>query len=116
MPVVFDDTDVTGEIERQFRVRRLLLSDGSESWTVVGPDFEPVEVLDRYLAYLTPLRSPRTVQGYAGDLRWFWCFLAQRQQSWTEVNVTDLGEFAAWLRQPAPNVIAVGPDATARRA
>jgi site-specific recombinase XerC len=70
-------TDDTG-LETGFEVRRVLLSDGVESWTVVGRDFEPVEVLDRYLAWLTALRSPRTVEGYARDLRSFWCFLAQR--------------------------------------
>lgn len=103
------------EPERRFRVRRVLLGDGGESWTVIGEDFEPVEVVDRYLAWLTPLRSPRTVEGYARDLRWFWCFLAQRELDWSDVGVQDLGEFAAWLRQLAPNVVALGPDATARR-
>jgi integrase/recombinase XerD len=102
--------------EPRFEVRRVLLGDGGESWTVVGPGFEPVEALDRYLTWLTPLRSPRTVEGYARDLRWFWCFLAQRELDWSRVGVQELGEFAAWLRQPATNVVALGPDATARRA
>src|SRR5881275_1916192 len=108
---VTDDT----ALEPGFEVRQVLLGDGGESWTVIGEDFEPVEVVDRYLAWLTPLRSPRTVEGYARDLRWFWCFLAQRELHWSQVGVEHVGEFAAWLRRPAPNVLALGPDATARR-
>jgi hypothetical protein len=47
--------------EPRFEARRVLLGDGGESWTVVGPGFEPVEALDRYLTWLTPLRSPREI-------------------------------------------------------
>ncbi len=107
-------TDVTG-LEERFLVRRVLLSDGGESWTVVGEGFEPVEVVDRYLAWLTAFRSPRTVEAYARDLRLLWCFLAQRELHWWEVGVETLGEWAAWLRAPTANVVALGPDATARR-
>ena len=108
--------DVTDDTElARFRVRRVLLGDGSESWTVVGGNFEPVEVVDRYLAWLTALRSPRTVEGYARDLCVFWCFLALRELQWPQVDVETLGEWAAWLRQPAANVVALRSDAAARR-
>src|SRR5207302_6979438 len=42
----------------------------TESFTVIGPDFRPVELVDEYLAWLTDCeRSPNTVEAYARDLR-----------------------------------------------
>lgn len=42
---------------------------------------------------------------YAHDLKLFWDFLAGRELSWDAVEVADLGDFVAWLRRPAPNVV-----------
>lgn len=40
----------------------------SESFTVIGPDLRPVDVIDEYLAWLTNNEcSPNTVEAYAHD-------------------------------------------------
>jgi len=112
--VVVDD--VRYARERRLEVRRVSMpSSGVESWTVVGPDLRPVAVIDEFLAWLTAIeRSPNTVEAYARDLRLFWSFLAQRQLGWGEVTVAELGEFAAWARRPAENVIVLSEMAARR--
>ena len=81
-------------------------SSGVESWTVVGPDGRVVELIDEFLGWLTGIeRSPNTVQAYARDLALFWSFLDARGLVWDRVSVVELGEFAAWARRPAENVL-----------
>ena len=83
-----------------------------DSFTVIGPDQRPVELIDEYLAWLTDCeRSPNTVEGYAHDLRAFWTFLGERGLRWDQVGVMELGEFAAWARQPAANVVVLVEEA-----
>ncbi|MCA1699512.1 MAG: site-specific integrase [Actinobacteria bacterium] len=73
---------------------------------------EPVE---RYLAWLTHIeRSPSTVRAYALDLKAYFSFLAARGVAWDAVTLELLGEFTAWLRQPADNVLML-PTARPRR-
>ena len=82
-----------------------------ESFTVIGPDLRPVELVDEYLAWLTDCeRSPNTVEAYAHDLRAFWTFLAERGLAWDRVGVMELGEFAAWARRPAENVVVLAEE------
>ncbi|MGO9752272.1 MAG: site-specific integrase [Solirubrobacteraceae bacterium] len=83
-----DDNDVSGRVER-FVVRRVFLPErATESFTVIGPDLRPVELVDKYLAWLTDCeRSPNTVEGYAHDLRAFWTFLTERGLGWDQVGV-----------------------------
>ena len=79
---------------------------------VIGPDLRPVELIDEYLAWLTDCeRSPNTVEAYAHDLRAFWMFLAERGLCWDQVGVMELGEFAAWARRPAGNVVVLAEEA-----
>ena len=94
-------------------MRRVFLpARGIESFTVIGPDLRPVELIDEYLAWLTDCeRSPNTVEAYAHDLRAFWTFLAERGLSWDQVGVLELGEFAAWARRPAENVVVLADEA-----
>ena len=83
-----------------------------DSFTVIGPDLRPVELIDEYLAWLTDCeRSPNTVEAYAHDLRAFWTFLAERGLRWDQVDVMELGEFAAWARRPAANVVVLADEA-----
>jgi integrase/recombinase XerD len=100
------------ERERRFIVRRVFLpARGTESFTVIGPDLRPVELVDEYLAWLTDCeRSPNTVEAYAHDLRAFWTFLAERGLGWDQVGVMELGEFAAWARRPAANVVVLAEE------
>jgi len=101
------------EREARYSVRRVLLpARGVESFTVIGPDLRPVELVDEYLAWLTDCeRSPNTVEAYAHDLRAFWTFLAERGLSWDQIGVMELGEFAAWARRPAANVVVLAEEA-----
>ena len=110
--------DVGDADAQRFEVRRVWMpSSGVESWTVVGPDGRPVAVVEEFLAWLTHIeRSPNTVEAYARDLRLFWLFLGCRGLSWETVTVGELGEFAAWARRPAENVIVLSEVAARRSA
>ena len=91
-------------------------SSGVESWTVVGPDGRAVEVIDEFLGWLTGIeRSPNTVEAYARDLGLFWSFLGRRGLAWDRVSVVELGEFAAWARRPAENVLVLSEQAASAR-
>jgi integrase/recombinase XerD len=103
--------DVNGR-ESRFTVRRVLLPvRATESFTVIGPDLRPVELVDEYLAWLTDCeRSPNTVEAYAHDLRAFWMFLSGRGLSWDGVGMMELAEFAAWARRPVENVVVLAEE------
>jgi len=90
---------------------------GGLSWSLVGPDRSVVQPVERYLAWLTHIeRSPNTVRAYAHDLKLYWSFLAARKLAWQAPTVESLGEFTAWLRAPADNVVVlVGGDARRER-
>jgi hypothetical protein len=92
LPGVLQVNDVN-EREPCYTVRRVLLpASGIESFTVIGPDLRPVELIDEYLAWLTDYeRSPNTVEAYAHDLRAFWTFLDERGLGWDQVGVMELG-------------------------
>ena len=96
------------------RVR--LPSSGVGSWTVIGPDLRPVAVVDEYLGWLTGIeRSPNTVEAYARDLSLFFAFLGERGLDWHgDVDVAVMGEFAAWARRPAANVVVLSEEAARR--
>jgi integrase/recombinase XerD len=98
------------------RVQRVLSPrDGSVSWTVIGPDLRPVPAIESYLAWLSHIEcSPNTVRAYASDLKAFWTFLGARGASWEQPSLELLGEFTAWLRQPAENVVML-PSARSHR-
>ena len=101
-----------------FVARRVRMpSSGVESWTVVGPAGRAVEVIDEFLGWLTGIeRSPNTVEAYARDLGLFWSFLDGRGVAWDRVSVVVLGEFAAWARRPAENVLVLSEQAAKRSA
>ena len=101
------------ERQRRFTVRRVVLpARATESFTVIGPDLRPVAPVEEYLSWLTDCeRSPNTVEAYAYDLRAFWTFLDERELSWDRVGVMELGEFAAWARRPAENVVVLADEA-----
>ena len=69
--------DVNEQKVGRSTVRRVFMaSRGTESFTIIGPDRRPVDVVDEYLGWLTDSeRSPNTVEAYAHDLRAFWTFL-----------------------------------------
>jgi integrase/recombinase XerD len=98
------------------RVQRVLPPDGgAESWTVIGADLRPVEPVERYLAWLSRIeRAPTTVRAYAHDLKTFWEFVEARGVEWDRVSLEQLGEFTAWLRSPAENVVVLATGRPAR--
>jgi integrase/recombinase XerD len=104
------------DVNGGFRAQRVVLpASGVESWTVIGRDLRPVPVLDEYLAWLTHIeRSPNTVEAQARDLRLFWSFLDERGLGWGAVDVQALGEFTAWARRPAENVVVLHERAARR--
>jgi integrase len=92
-------------------------SRGVESWTLVGADGRPIALVDEFLAWLSDIeRSPNTVEAYARDLKLFWTFLVSCGRSWEAVTVAELGEFAAWARRPADNVVVLSELAARRSA
>ena len=98
------------------RVQRVV-ERGRGSWTVIGTDRRPVQAADRYLAWLTSIeKSPNTVRAYACDLKLFFVFLGARALAWDRVRLETLGEFTAWLRSPAENVIVLEHGTPARTA
>ena len=96
-------SDLAGEC----RVRRVTVAvTGAPSWSLVGPDRIVVEPVERYLAWLTHIeRSPNTVRAYAHDLKLYWSFLAASGLGWEAPTIESLGEFVAWMRRPAQNVV-----------
>ncbi len=77
-----------------------------------------VEPVEQYLAWLSHLeRSPNTVRAYAHDLKLYWSFLAAGGRDWEAPTVESLGEFVAWMRRPAANVVVLvgGQERRARR-
>jgi integrase/recombinase XerD len=99
-------------------VQRVLPPGGEAvSWTVIGSDLRPVEPVERYLAWLSSIeRAPTTVRAYAHDLKAFWEFVEARGLEWDRVSLEQLGEFTAWLRQPADNVVVLAGGRAARSA
>lgn len=84
------------------RVQRVLMPGSeAESWTLLGDDQDPVEPVERFLAYLTSIeRSPNTVKAYAHDLKDWFVYLARHDLDWRVVTVEDVAAFVAWLRLP----------------
>lgn len=79
-------------------VRKLRMPDGTETFTVVGPD-GPVEPIDTYLAVLEAAgRSPNTMRGYAYDLAQFFRWLGARRLSHLDVTLSDLADYVRHVR------------------
>ena len=67
-------------------------------WLMLDEDYEVVEPIQRYLTFMTTTKSPHTVKSYGQDLKYWWEFLAHKCLNWREINVSDLEDFAYWLR------------------
>ena len=82
-----------------------------ESFTVIGPDLRPVELVDEYLAWLTDAsvrrtRSRRTRTTCARSGR-----SCRARPAVGSGRREELGEFAAWARRPAANVVVLAEEA-----
>jgi site-specific recombinase XerD len=67
-------------------------------WLVLDEEYQIVEPIQRYLTYLCGCRSPNTVESYGYDLKAWWQFLAAQHLDWRNVKLSDLEDFAYWLR------------------
>ncbi len=90
---------------------------GRVGWTVVDGSGLAVAPVEAFLRYRFDCEaSPNTLRAYAHDLKLFFSFLAERSLGWREVSPAELGEFVAWLRIPAGNVILLPGSPAARAA
>lgn len=98
-----------------FRVQRMAMPDGSESFTVLDPAGDVVGAAEAFLAHLQALdRSPLTVRTYAFTLTLWFEFLSIVGASWDTAKAEHVSRFVAWLRAPAINVVVL-PSGTASR-
>src|SRR5664279_4246288 len=96
------------------RVQRVLMPDGSESWTVLGDDGVPVPAVEGFLARLHALdRAPTTQRTYATSLKLWRVFLDGIGVALDEAGVEHVSRWVAWLRAPAENVTVL-PGGTSR--
>jgi len=98
------------------KVQRVQLpGEGGVTWVVLGDDYLPIGPIADFLSYLRNIeRSPNTVRAYAHHLKLYWEFLTANHLNWTTIGLTQLAEFAAWLRLPTPNVIPLQPQESQR--
>jgi integrase len=88
---------------------------GAVSWTVLGPDGDPIEPVETYLTYLSALeRSPNTQRAYATSLKFWFEFLERAKVGWANVGINDVARFVSWLRAPANNVIVLEAGSAVR--
>src|SRR5664279_4960029 len=79
------------------RVQRVLMPDGSESWTVLNAGGDPVPAVEAFLAHLQALdRSPTTVRTYATSLMLWLQFLDRLGVLVDKVTVEHVSRFVAW--------------------
>ncbi len=97
-------------------MQRVDTPSGRTGWTLTTLGGVPVEPVDQFLRHrFNSEASPNTLRAYAHDLKHFFGFLAEQQLDWQRVTPGELGSFTAWLRRPAPNVLAL-PGAPPARA
>jgi integrase/recombinase XerD len=67
-------------------------------WLALDEDYQVVEPVQRYLTYLSASKSPNTIEAYAYDLKSWWEFLELKSLDWREIQLSDVDDFAYWLR------------------
>ncbi len=71
---------------------------GETIWLMLDEEYQVVEPIQRYLSYLSGSKSPNTVEAYGYDLKAWWEFLHNKHLDWRKVQLSDLEDFAYWLR------------------
>jgi integrase/recombinase XerD len=67
-------------------------------WLLLDENYQIVEPIQKYLTYLSTSKSPNTVESYGYDLKAWWEFLSLKHLDWRTVQLSDLENFAYWLR------------------
>jgi site-specific recombinase XerD len=79
-------------------------------WLVLDSEYQIVEPIQRYLTFLTTSKSPNTIESYGYDLKAWWEFLSLKHLDWRSVEISDLEDFAYWLRVgDTTNVVSMQP-------
>lgn len=78
-------------------------------WLMLDEDYQIVEPIQRFLTFMTTTKSPNTIKSYGQDLKYWWYFLQQQSLDWRFVNVSDLENFAHWLRVGETKVVSLQP-------
>lgn len=86
------------------KVQRIRIPDSNRvTWTVLGDDYLPIRPVEQFLGYLESIeRSPNTIRSYAYHLKLYYEYLRDSVKNWTDIGISDLAEFVAWLRNPQP--------------
>lgn len=71
---------------------------GETIWLMLDDEYQVVAPLQQYLTYLSASKSPNTVEAYGYDLKAWWEFLGQKQLDWRSIKLSDMEDFAYWLR------------------
>lgn len=71
---------------------------GDIIWLMLDENYQVVEPIQRYLTFLCGSKSPNTVEAYGYDLKNWWSFLNYKGLDWRNVELSDLEDFAYWLR------------------
>lgn len=79
-------------------------------WLILDEVYEVVEPIQRYLSFISGTKSPNTVESYGYDLKAWWTFLGEKHLDWRSVQLSDLEDFAYWLRLGGiPRTISLEP-------
>ena len=78
-------------------------------WLMLDEDYEVITPIQQYLTFLTTTKSPNTVKSYGYGLKYWWEFLTHKSLEWREVNVSDMEDFAYWLRVGDTKVVSMQP-------
>lgn len=71
---------------------------GETIWLMLDEHYQVVEPIQRYLSYLSGSKSPNTVEAYGYDLKAWWEFLDYMHLDWRYIQLSELEDFAYWLR------------------
>lgn len=81
------------------RTQRIALAEDTDTFTVVGPDFLPIDPAEEFLQFLRDDEaSPNTVKAYAAGLAAWWTVLEHTGTDWREISTSLFGQFLAYLR------------------
>ena len=62
------------------QVKKGITTEGKEVWMVLDENYSPVPPVYDYLRYLENKNySPNTIRAYAGNLKFYWQFLKERE-------------------------------------